>query len=270
MTHTDTKQYSFADLIDVMARLRDPNGGCPWDLEQNFDTIAPYTIEEAYEVEEAIKRKDFQNLREELGDLLFQPVYHAQMASELGHFTINDVIHDITSKMIARHPHVFGEAAAGTPADVDVIWDQQKAKEKPAETNSVLDHIPRAFPALLRAHKLQKKAAKVGFEWPDIGGVIDKLDEEITELNEAMQSGDAQHVAEELGDVLFVLVNYARMSGMNAEDIMRAANDKFERRFRALEAGLKAKGLTLEDAKLDQMEDQWQTVKQQEKSSAVG
>lgn len=260
-------RYFFEDLIAVMARLRDPNGGCPWDIEQNFDTIAPYTIEEAYEVEDAIKRKDFRHLREELGDLLFQSIYHAQMAKEAGHFTIDDVVHDVTAKMIFRHPHVFGDQTAQNAADVNAIWDQQKDKEKAASDSSILADIPRAFPALLRAQKLQKKAAKVGFEWPDISGVIDKLDEEIAELREAQEQASPTAIAEELGDVFFVLVNYARMSGFNAEEIMRAANDKFERRFRAVEQALKEKNIALKETSLEVMEAEWQAVKKLEKQA---
>jgi len=258
---TDTPTYTLPDLIKVMAKLRDPNSGCPWDLEQNFKSIAPYTIEEAYEVADAIERNDMTNLREELGDLLLQPIYHAQMAAEDNHFTIHDVIHDITAKMIHRHPHVFGTDTAATAQDVNAIWDAKKKEEKGAQ-KSILDDIPRNFPALLRAHKLQKKAAKLGFEWPDITGVLDKLEEEINELREASESGQKDKIADELGDVMFVLVNYARMSGMNAEDIMRQANAKFERRFRYVENNIE----NLETATLDDMETQWQAAKKSEKT----
>ena len=261
--------YTFNDLVNVMKALRTPETGCPWDLEQDFDSIVPYTIEEAYEVEDAIKRKDFENLREELGDLLFQPIFHAQMASEDNLFNIYDIIHDVTDKMITRHPHVFGDATAQTGADVDQIWDAQKSKEKGRNNqNSILDDVPRAFPALLRAQKLQKKVAKVGFEWPDISGVIAKLDEELDELKQARHSGDAAHHAEEIGDVFFVLVNYARMHGLNAEEIMRAANDKFERRFRAVENAVKVdENKALKDCTLEELEAQWQAVKKAEKNA---
>ena len=267
--NTPQKRYTFEDLIEVMKALRTPETGCPWDLEQSFDTIAPYTIEEAYEVEDAIKRKDYENLREELGDLLFQPIYHAQMASEENLFSIHDIIHDVTDKMITRHPHVFGDASAQTGADVDAIWDAQKSKEKnKTGKQSILDDVPRAFPALLRAQKLQKKVAKVGFEWPDITGVLDKLNEEINEMNEARQSGNPGHHAEEIGDVLFVLVNYARMHGLNAEEIMRGANDKFERRFRAVEKAVTVDTTKpLHECTLEELEAHWQTVKAAEKSA---
>lgn len=253
------KQYTITDLITVMAKLRDPDGGCPWDLQQDFKSIAPYTIEEAYEVLEAINNNDMQNLREELGDLLLQPIYHAQMAAEGNHFTIHDVINDITTKMIHRHPHVFSDTKATTPEDVNAIWDAKKQEEKASQT-SILDDIPQAFPALLRAHKLQKQAAKVGFEWPDITGVIDKLKEETEELREASATGDPDQIADELGDVMFVLVNYARMNGLNAEILMRAANAKFERRFKYVESQIE----DMEAASLDEMEAQWQAAKKLE------
>lgn len=254
-----TQKHTFNDLITIMAKLRNPNGGCPWDIQQDFQSIAPYTIEEAYEVADAIERNDMTALREELGDLLLQPVYHAQMASESHIFDIQDVIHDICEKMIYRHPHVFGNAAAKSAEDVNAIWDEKKKAEKQqqAQNTSLLDDIPQNFPALLRAHKLQKKAAKVGFEWPDISGVLDKLQEELTELEEAHSKGNLTELADELGDVLFVLVNYARMSGLNAEDLMRAANNKFEKRFRYIESQIP----DLENATLEQMEEKWQEAK---------
>jgi ATP diphosphatase len=276
-----TQKHTFSDLVQIMAKLRDPHGGCPWDLQQDFKSIAPYTIEEAYEVADAIERNNMNDLREELGDLLLQPVYHAQMASESGEFTIDDVIHDICAKMIYRHPHVFGNEAASSPEDVNAIWDNKKQEEQsnkrhPSESwdpesqeklgssgrwndkkESILDNIPQNFPALLRAHKLQKKAAKVGFEWNDITGVLDKLKEELAELEEAQSSGNKAEIAEELGDVLFVLANYARMNDLNAEDIMRAANNKFEKRFRYIESQIP----DLENATLEQMEEKWQEAK---------
>jgi nucleoside triphosphate diphosphatase len=203
------KQHPIEKLIEVMAQLRNPDGGCPWDLQQDFKSIAPYTIEEAYEVADAIAKGDMTELQEELGDLLLQPIYHAQMAKEAGHFDINDVIDGITNKMIERHPHVFGDKKAKSASDVNVIWDNQKAKEKTHD--SVLDAVPKALPALLRAKKLQSKAAKVGFEWKKLDDVLDKLEEELGELREAVASGDVAHKQEEFGDLLFVLVNFARM-----------------------------------------------------------
>ena len=258
LQRTMSKQkHTFSDLVQVMAKLRDPDGGCPWDLEQDFKSIAPYTLEEAYEVADAIDRNDMNDLQEELGDLLLQPIYHAQMASESGTFTIDDVIHDITAKMIDRHPHVFGNTNANTPEDVNAIWDKKKEAEKTDKHTSILDDIPLNFPALLRSQKLQKKAAKVGFEWESITGVQDKLDEELAELREAQESGNKDKIAEELGDVLFVLANYARMNDLIAEDIMRNANTKFERRFKYVEDNIE----DLENATLDQMEEQWQAAK---------
>lgn len=259
-------RYTLDDLIKVMAKLRNPDGGCPWDLKQSFDTIIPYTIEEAYEVADAVQNNDMPALREELGDLLFQSIYHAQMADESGHFNIHDVIHDVTDKMINRHPHVFGDESAKNAGEVDQIWDAQKSKEKPGERGSILDDVPKAFPALLRAHKLQKKAAKVGFEWPDITGVLDKLEEELFEVREAVASGNQAHIEDELGDLFFVMVNYARMNGLNAEELLRKGNEKFERRFRGLEAALKKQNISLKDASLEQMEDQWTIQKEKEKT----
>lgn len=253
------------DLIEVMARLRNPEGGCPWDLEQDFKSIAPYTIEEAYEVADAIEREDLSDLREELGDLLLQPVYHAQMAKEAGHFNIEDVIHDITEKMIRRHPHVFGDQNAATPEDVNKIWDEKKSKEK--KRSSALDGVTKALPALLRAKKLQKKAAKVGFEWEKPEDVLDKLEEELAEMREALKSGTIEEKTDELGDILFVLVNFGRMLGVNAETALRQCNDKFERRFRGLELDLKAQDIKPEDASLVQMEQLWIEQKIKEKNN---
>ncbi len=260
-------KYDLSKLIEIMGALRDPETGCPWDIEQDFKSIAPYTLEEAYEVADAIEQDDMIALREELGDLLLQSVYHAQMASEENLFDLHDVIHDVTHKMITRHPHVFGDQTARNAQDVNVIWDAQKSKEKKkADGQSLLDDVPKAFPALLRAQKLQKKAAKVGFEWPEIGGVLDKLVEEITEIREAIASGNEDHIKDELGDVFFVLVNFARMSGFNAEEIMRGANEKFERRFRGVESRLQAQAKDINQASLDEMEEEWQAVKRAEKA----
>ena len=256
-------QHPIEKLIAVMARLRNPDGGCPWDLQQNFKTIAPYTIEEAYEVDDNIEKNDMNELREELGDLLFQPIYHAQMAAEAGHFTIHDVIEGITNKMIERHPHVFGDEQARSAADVNVIWDKQKDKEKTHE--SVLDAVPKALPALLRAKKLQNKAAKVGFEWKDAGGALDKLEEELGEMREAMKSGNTENMQEEFGDLMFVLVNFARMNGIDAETALRDCSDKFERRFRGIENHLKNDKRTVKDAPLEEMERLWTLEKLKEK-----
>ncbi len=259
------KQYDLKDLIGVMAALREPETGCPWDLEQDFTTIAPHTLEEAYEVVDAIDRNDMADLREELGDLLFQSVYHAQLASELGHFDLNDVVADVTHKMITRHPHVFGDQNAMSAKDVDAIWDAQKAKEKTSGDNkSALDGVTAALPSLLKAQKLQKKAAKVGFEWPNVGSVLDKLEEEIQEMRAAIRNEDHTNQQEELGDILFLLANYARMLDINAEEAARQCNNKFERRFRGLEAALIEKHGDLANVSLQDMELAWAAEKSKE------
>ncbi len=260
---TRTYRHPIEKLIAIMAALRDPDGGCPWDLEQDFKSIAPYTIEEAYEVADAIERSDMKDLREELGDLLLQPIYHAQMASEENAFTIEDVIHDVCDKMIYRHPHVFGGAEANTAEDVNAIWDQKKAAEKPS--GSALDGVTKALPALLRAQKLQKKAAKTGFEWPDISFVFDKIDEELAEFKDAYAKGNMAEKTDEIGDLLFVVANLARMSGINPETALRQCNDKFERRFRAVELDITAQGKTLAQSTLQDMEAAWLRVKKQER-----
>lgn len=261
------KTYTIQDLIMVMAKLRDPDGGCPWDLEQNFKSIAPYTLEEAYEVADAIEREHMDDLREELGDLLLQPIYHAQMAAEQDIFTIDDVIHDITHKMIHRHPHVFGDMDAKSPEDVNAIWDQKKATEKSAQDHkSALDGVALALPALLRAQKLQKKAAKVGFEWPGPEQVLDKLEEELVEMREALASGTLEDKKDELGDLLFVLTNLGRMLGVDAETALRDCNSKFINRFSGIEIDLKLKSKDIKDASLDEMEALWQAQKKKAKA----
>jgi ATP diphosphatase len=259
-------KHPIDELIAVMAKLRDPDGGCPWDLEQDFQTIAPYTIEEAYEVADAIARDDMADLKEELGDLLLQPIYHAQMAREAGHFDINDVIRGITAKMIERHPHVFGDEKAKSASDVNVIWDKQKSKEK--NHDSVLDSVPKALPALLRAKKLQSKAAKVGFEWKNFDDVLNKLEEELGELREAVKSGDLKDKQEEFGDLLFVLVNFGRMNDIDAEDALRQCSDKFERRFRGIEQQFRDQKKDISKASLEEMERMWIAEKNKEKKKA--
>ena len=261
--------HPIESLIEVMARLRDPDGGCPWDLEQDFKSIAPYTIEEAYEVADAIERGCMDDLREELGDLLLQPVYHAQMAAEAGLFTIDDVINDITQKMISRHPHVFGDRAAGDAADVNVIWDERKAAEGKAKGGraSALDGVTLGLPALLRAQKLQKKAAKVGFVWRDVDGFLDKLEEELGELRAAVRNGSVEEKAGELGDVLFVVASLARFLDINAEEALRITNSKFEKRFKGLEGEFKVKNIALKDASLEELEEAWLAQKAKEKAA---
>ncbi len=259
------QRYKFDDLIDVMKALRTPETGCPWDLEQSFETILPYTLEEAYEVADAIDRGSMNDLREELGDLLLQSVYHAQMASEGGYFTMQDVIHDITVKMISRHPHVFGDKTANSAKDVNAIWDVQKSKEKNnGEHASALDGITQALPSLLKAQKLQRKAAKVGFEWNSPVDVLDKLEEEIAEMRAAIESGDKDNQEEELGDIIFLLANYARMLGIHAEEAVRRCNVKFERRFRGLEKEITEQGIPLKKASLDQKIEAWNNQKKKE------
>ena len=255
-----------ARLLSIMARLRAPDG-CPWDQVQDFASIAPYTIEEAYEVADAIQRADMAALEDELGDLLFQVVYHAQMASEAGAFDFARVARGIADKMIRRHPHVFGEAAARDAAAQTEAWEVQKQAERAARAETgTLAGLPTALPALTRALKLTRRAARVGFDWPDAALVLDKLAEETEELRAELASGDRAAMAEELGDMLFVMANLARKLELDPEDCLRAANAKFERRFNAVEGRLAAEGVSLSEAGLDRMEAEWQQVKQTEKS----
>jgi ATP diphosphatase len=262
-------------LIEIMAALRAPIGGCPWDVEQTFSTIAPYTIEEAYEVADAIARGDLDDLREELGDLLLQVVYHARMAEETGEFVFGDVVEGITKKMIRRHPHVFGDAEARGAGMAKGMWEKIKAEEK-AEKRAArlargldpedngkgyLDGVPLAFPALTRALKLQEKAARVGFDWGDAAPILDKIEEEIAELREAIAAKDQAATEDEFGDVLFALVNFARHLKLDPEAALGGTNDKFRTRFHLVEAALRAKGRALQDASLEEMEDEWQRAK---------
>ncbi len=261
---SSVKKHPIEDLIEVMAALRNPDGGCPWDLEQDFKSIAPYTIEEAYEVADAIQRENMTDLREELGDLLLQPIYHAQMASEEGLFNIEDVIRDITAKMISRHPHVFGDTDAQTPSDVNEIWDARKKAEQAekSDEHSVLDGVAHGLPALLRAQKFQKKAAKLGFEWPNAEDAVDKLEEEKAEMRAALRYGDQENQKEELGDILFVLANFARMIDINAETSLRDGNYKFEHRFKGIESKLKANNKDFSACSLEELEHLWEQQKQ--------
>jgi nucleoside triphosphate diphosphatase len=256
-------------LLAIMAALRDPKGGCPWDLEQDFATIAPYTIEEAYEVADAIERQAFGELQGELGDLLFQTVYHAQMASEAGHFTFADVVRTISDKMVERHPHVFGEDNRDkTAEDQTRDWEKVKAAERAAQgTGGVLDGVALGLPALLRAVKLQKRAARVGFDWPSTDQVFDKIREEIGELAEAHAAGDADALEDEFGDVLFVLANLARHWKIDPEAALRRTNAKFTRRFGAVEAELAKRGKRPDESDLAEMDALWNAVKAAEKSA---
>jgi MazG family protein len=255
-------------VLELMRRLRDPQGGCPWDLEQDFATIAPYTIEEAYEVASAIETGDYTGLRDELGDLLLQVVFHAQMASERGLFDFNDVARGLKDKMIRRHPHVFADSKAATAGDVTEAWDEIKRRERAAKlkkTGGHLEDVARALPALSRAVKLQDRAAEVGFDWPSAATVTDKIAEESRELADAAASGSKDKMAEEFGDLLFVLANLARHLKLDPEACLRGANAKFLRRFKVIEDGLEKQGRKLEDASLEEMEALWQQAKKAER-----
>ncbi len=253
-------------LLDIMAALRDPAHGCPWDREQTFDTIAPYTIEEAYEVADAIARRDFFSLPDELGDLLFQVVYHARMAEEAGRFAFADIAAAISEKMLRRHPHVFGDAAARNAAAQMQAWEAQKRAERAARAEvGTLAGIPRPLPALTRAEKLTARAARVGFDWPDAAAVLDKLAEEAAELRAELPDADPARLADEVGDLLFVVANLARKLRLDPEACLRAANAKFARRFGAVEATLAREGRTPADATLDEMEAAWQAAKRAER-----
>jgi ATP diphosphatase len=246
-------------LTNIMARLRDRDTGCPWDIAQNFATIAPYTIEEAYEVADAIERNDLDALKDELGDLLLQVVFHSQMASEQSAFTLQDVVNGICDKMVRRHPHVFGDISAASH-EVPDNWETIKAAERSDnDDNSALAGVALALPALLRAQKIQKRAARTGFDWPDQSGVRDKIIEELDEVSEATT---AEHVAEEIGDLLFAVVNLARFHQVDAEHALKQANTKFERRFRDMELSA---GDAFADLSLEQKEELWRQAKAKEK-----
>jgi tetrapyrrole methylase family protein/MazG family protein/ATP diphosphatase len=243
---------ALVELLDIMARLRDRERGCPWDLEQTFGTIAPYTIEEAYEVADAIERNDLSDLKDELGDLLFQVVFHARMAEEAGAFAFADVARAICDKMLRRHPHVFGGREIGSAAEQTELWDEIKRQERAAAPPSgdpqrglprgVLDDVPVGLPALTRAAKLGKRAASVGFDWPDTVGVRAKVDEELAELDAAVAAGDDEGVAAEMGDLLFTVANWCRHLGLDAETCLRGANQKFAARFRSVERAVASSG----------------------------
>jgi ATP diphosphatase len=258
-------------LVEIMAALRNPDGGCPWDLEQDFSTIRHYTIEEAYEVADAIEREDFDDLRDELGDLILQPVYHAQMASERGLFDIGDVIEAITTKLIRRHPHVFGEEAANSASGAKVHWDAIKAEEraqkaaKAGRETSLLDDVPNALPALARAEKLSKRAAGVQFDWPDWQTTLAKVREELDESEAAATAGDQAKTHEEIGDLLFAVANLARKLGVDAEAALRDANLKFTRRFRHVEARARENGVPLAEAGLDRLDGYWNEIRARER-----
>jgi ATP diphosphatase len=257
------------DLLAIMARLRSRDGGCPWDLEQTFETIAPYTIEEAYEVADAIDRKDYAHLRDELGDLLLQVVFHARMAEEAGHFAFADVVDAICDKMLRRHPHVFGDARVDSAQAQTASWEALKAKERAAAgdaDDSALAGVPRGMPEWQRALKLQQKAARVGFDWPDVGPVFDKLHEEIEEVRAEFAAGaDPARLADEIGDVLFVCVNLARPAQVDVSQALRHANAKFERRFRRMESLAAQDGTRLAALGLDAQDAYWARAKAEER-----
>jgi nucleoside triphosphate diphosphatase len=264
-------------LIEIMAALRDPIAGCPWDVEQTFASIVPFTIEEAYEVADAVERGSTDDLREELGDLLLQVVFHAQMAEEAGLFDFGGVVEAITAKLVRRHPHVFGEASARNPAAVKELWGRIKADEKRAKSESragrglaaddrsgALDGVPLALPGLTRAMKLQEKAGKVGFDWNDVRAVLEKIREEVVEVEAEIATGSPQSLSAEVGDLMFAVVNLARHLKVDPEAALRGANAKFERRFAHIENRLAERGRTPESASLDEMESLWVEAKAKE------
>jgi ATP diphosphatase len=260
-------------LIEIMRALRDPVSGCPWDLEQDFASIRHYTIEEAYEVADAIERSDFADLREELGDLLLQPIYHAQMANEAGLFDIGDVIYGITEKLIRRHPHVFGEQIAEGAGQANGQWERIKAEERAVkaahkgnQVPSLLDDVPYVLPALARAEKLTRRAAKVGFDWPDFHSVLAKVEEELVEVAEARSASDRDALQEEIGDLLFAVANLARHAGIDPEAALRDANFKFSRRFAHVEARCREDGIAPADAGLERLDGYWNEIRAADKS----
>lgn len=274
MTQTDSADLindpkgGMPRLVEIMRRLRDPQTGCPWDIEQDFSTIAPYTIEEAYEVADAIERSAWDELKGELGDLLFQSVFHAQMADERGLFNIDDVANTMSDKMVARHPHVFGDESRDKSADQQTRdWETIKAAERAGkEQKGALDGVALGLPALLRALKLQKRAARVGFDWPDVSHVLDKIVEESHELVEARDTLTQDDIEDEFGDLLFVMANLARHMNVEPEAALRRTNAKFTRRFEQVEAKLAARGKRPEESDLAEMDALWDEVKAEEKA----
>jgi ATP diphosphatase len=255
---------SIEKLLEIMKRLRDPQTGCPWDLEQDFSTIAPYTIEEAYEVADAIERENWDELRSELGDFLFQVVFHAQMADEKGYFDFDEVVNGINDKMLRRHPHVFGDAEDRKLRDIRERWEDIKEEERASdEDSSALAGVARALPALKRAQKLGKRASRVGFDWPDRGGVQEKIREELDELEDAAGTRDPALIEDELGDLLFAVVNLARHLDIDPEKALTGANYKFERRFRAMEADILEEGLEMGRMSLEMLDQRWRKAKKQ-------
>ncbi|KPY60714.1 MazG family protein [Pseudomonas amygdali pv. sesami] len=277
---TGSPMYTVQDLLHLMARLRDPQSGCPWDLKQTYASIVPHTLEEAYEVADAIEQGDLDHLKGELGDLLFQVVFYAQLAKEEGRFEFDDVIDGITRKLLRRHPHVFPTGELYAPAEtprltdeqVNQRWDEIKAEERAEKSGapeqlSLLDDVPVALPALSRAAKLQKRASQVGFDWPAALPVVDKVREELDEILEAMVDNDAEGIAEEVGDLLFSVVSLARHLKVDPETALRSANSKFDRRFRFIEQALRHIQRPIEECSLEEMDALWGEAKRQEKST---
>jgi ATP diphosphatase len=267
-TDEQMKKNALETLLAIMSRLRDPEYGCPWDMRQDFQSIVPYTIEETYELVDAIDERDFEQIREELGDVLFQVVFYAQLASEQNLFDFQDVLAGISAKLIRRHPHVFGDEEATfrsqslSETEVKENWEDFKQAERETKKRSgVLDDVPRALPSLSRAQKLQKRAARIGFDWPDADGVWAKVEEELTELREAVSSDSQADIEAELGDVLISVVNLARHLGVDAETAVRGANSRFESRFRLMEQAALEVGAELQDETLEQLEIRWQSAK---------
>ncbi|MDY0028485.1 MAG: nucleoside triphosphate pyrophosphohydrolase [Pseudobdellovibrionaceae bacterium] len=281
MTEETFSKPPIEELLRIMARLRDPNGGCPWDIEQDFKSITPYTLEEAYEVVDAVERGDMDGLKEELGDLLLQVVFHSQMANEQNLFTFEDVVQSINHKLISRHPHVFGDVTAKNAEDVLHIWNAAKDREKQDSKKkmsfvqkdvappSILDDIPVNFPSLMRAQKISRRAAKSGFEWSKTEDVIDKIIEELNEFRAEIHSGDQEKQAEELGDVFFTLVNLGRRLDIDCDGAMRSCNEKFYRRFSGMERDVTADGKSLKDLTADEWEAYWQRQKSKEKKTCA-
>ena len=259
-------------LLEIMARLRDPQHGCPWDQRQTYATIVPYTLEEAYEVADAIQRGDLQELRDELGDLLFQIVFYSQIADEQGAFDFDQVARGICEKMIRRHPHVFADAEYRDDAELREAWEHAKAEERAtrdvSQRQSHLDGVARALPVVIRAEKLQRRAARVGFDWPDARGAFDKVHEELAEIEAEFADGAPERLQDELGDLLFAMVNVVRLIGMDAEQTLSRANEKFERRFRAMETALHAAGHDdLAALSLGELDAAWEAVKDTERGT---
>jgi MazG family protein len=262
---TDDEPPTIQTLLDIMACLRNPDGGCPWDRQQDFRSIAPYTLEEACEVVDAIERDDRDGLRDELGDLLFQVVFHARMASEYGWFDFSDVVQGICDKMVRRHPHVFAGAEITDAVAQTHAWEAHKRQERGATSDSVLDGVPLSLPALMRADKLQKKASRAGFDWPGIRGVFDKVEEELDELRAEIEDGlDQEAIREETGDLLFAVVNLVRHAGAEPESALRGANRKFTRRFRQVEQLCNEAGTRVSETDLDTLDRYWDQVKMRE------